>query len=308
MSSKKRGSGADSYYHQHLFGNFKTNPVNNRVAVLERMYWRVLTELAVNRFKWTGFPSSIDVRFLELTLFRQALSVFYFDDKFDKFFALRGGSNNYINMVDNPTSFLVVGNNFVSKTVSAKIAVPIWANYLRVPDVDIVSIYAAKLADFDRTIEVNGKSARRTKVIAVNENQKLSATNINRQIDEGQPVVTVAGPLQDMAFVQALDLGVEPKTIQELHVVRTRLWNECMGLLGIENANQDKTERLVSGEVEANEDQTSMMRYVNLNARREAAEAINKRYKLDVQVEYRTDSDRNAALEIGDSDYDSEEL
>lgn len=297
MSRKKRSSGADDYYNRHLYGQYQTNPTNQRVAMLERMYFRVLTELAVNRFKWSGMPESVDTRFLEITLFHQALSVFYFDDRYDKYLALKGGSTNYINMMDNPTAFHVIGNNFVAKTIGAKDAVPIWANYLRIPDLDIVMLYSTKLADIDRSIEINAENARRTKIIAINENQRLSAVNINRQIDEGQSVVALAGPLQDMEFVKALDLGVEPEAIEKLHIVRTRIWNECMGLLGIENANQDKTERLVSGEVDANDEQTSMMRYVNLNARRMAADKINKRFPdLNVSVEYHTDAERAVTM------------
>ena len=70
-----------------------------------------------------------------------------------------------------------------------------------------------------------------------------------------------------------------------------------MTLLGIESANQDKKERLVSSEVDANDDQTSMMRYVNLNERREAVKKINKHYKLNIEVEYFTDEERKAMMQ-----------
>lgn len=307
MSRNKRGSGADLIYNRHLYGSmFANNPGNNRLAIIERMYLRVLTELAVNRFKWSGFPDSVDVRFLEMTLFYQALSVFYHDDEYNEFFALRGGSTNFLNMLDNPTGFFVVGNNFVGKTVSAKKAVPIWANYVRVPDLDIVSIYSTRLANMDRSVEINAENARRSKYIVSNENQQLSMVNINRQIDEGQNGIRVAGPMQDMSGVVSVDLGVDPLTIVNLHILRTREWSECMGLLGIDNANQDKKERLVSSEVDANNDQTSMMRYVNLNARRIACDQINKMFNLNVSVEYNTDVDRRAS-QLADESDDSEE-
>lgn len=291
----KRDSAMNEIASNHLYGSrFARNPANNRLALIERMYMRVLTELATNRFKWEGMPDSIDVRFLELTLFNRALSVFFKDERYGKFLALAGGGTNMVNMVDNPTGFLVTGANYPSRTVSAKHAVPIWANYVRMPDWDIVMLYSSRLAEIDRTIEINTKSARRTKILVTSENSRLSVENINRQIDEGQPTIRVAMPLQDMAFIQAVDLGVDPDSITNLHILRTRQWNECMGLLGIENANQDKKERLVAAEVEANDDQTSMMRYVNLNARRSAAEAINKMFGLDVSVSYYTDEERKS--------------
>ncbi len=281
MSSIKRYSEASKIYSE-FSPAYKQNVSVEREQLIERMYFRVLAELATNRFKWYGFPDSVDCRYLELTEFFHALSVFYFDKRYNKYFALRGGGTNWNNMQDNPVGFSVIGAgagfvgmnvSAVRETADASIAIPIWANYLRIPDLDIVTIYANRLANLDRTIEINSNNARRTKVLTLNENQRLSGQNISRQIDEGQAAVSVVnGPLQDMAFIQALDLGVNPDTIEKMHIIRTRIWNECMGLLGIENANQDKKERLVSAEVGANDDQTSMMRYVNLNARRQAAD------------------------------------
>jgi hypothetical protein len=310
----KRGGGADDLYGRHLRGTpYASNPANNRLGLMQRMYMRILTELAVNRFEWKGLPKEVDPRFLEMTLFNFALSVFFKDtpdtrtnnmpgEATDKFFALQGGANGPINMMQNPTAFRVVGNNFVGRTLKAGTqCVPIWANYVRVPDTDIVTIYAQKLAEFDRTVEINGKNMRNTKILVANENQRLSIANINRQIDEGQSYVSVHGALGDLEFIKALDLGVHPDSVINAHIARTRIWNECMGLLGIENANQDKKERLVSSEVDANNDQTSMMRNVNLNARKQACDIINDVYGLNISVEF-----RSTAVTGGAEDADTE--
>jgi len=309
MSANKRPNAATDIYRQHLQGTvFASNPASNRVALIERMYLRVLTELAANRFKWTGMPESVDLRFMEMTLFRRALSVFYKEKKYDKYFALEGASTAFVNMMHNPTGFTVLGPNFEGKTLGAyrfdkepegqqDKAIPIWANYMRVPDIDIVMLYASRMAEMDRTIEINSKNARRSKVLITPENTKLSAVNMNRQIDEGQDMVQVSGAFGNdlTGMLMAVDMGINVNDIEKLHIVRTRMWNECMGLLGIDNANQDKKERLVSAEVDANADQASMMRYVNLNARRTAAEQINKVHGLNVEVEYYTDVDKMAA-------------
>lgn len=306
MSKIKRANDAANIYTAHMMNH---NPPQNRTILMRNMYTRIITELAVNRFKWTGLPESVDVRFLELTLFYRALSVFYYDNDYEKHFALQGANNGFINMMNNPTSYTVVGNNFVGKTLGAynpdkkylnneatKKAIPIWANYLRQPDTDIVYIYADKLAETDRTIEINAKNARRNKVIATSDNLRLSATNFNRQLDEGHDGIQISnlGMNEIASNIVAFDMGINVDHLEKLHIIRTRFWNECMGLLGIENANQDKKERLVASEVDANNDQTSAMRYVNLNARRFACDMINKVHGLNVKVEYNTDVDRQA--------------
>jgi hypothetical protein len=301
MSRQKRASTATDIYNDFRYGRFKQNPVAERTALIERMYIRILTELATNRFKWCGLPDSIDVRYLEMTLFYFALSVFYYDKRYDKHLAMQGGGTNWPNMMQNPVGFSVVGSNFVGINVSAVrdtedagMAIPIWANYQRMPDLDIVMIYAKRLADLDRTIEINSINARQNKFVVASENQKLTMVNINRAIDEGQNTIQISGALGDLQFIQALDLGINPDSYEKLHMLRTRIWNECMGLLGIDNSNQDKKERLVAAEVGANDDQTDNMKFVNLNARRQAVEAINKHYKLDVTVEYNSDFEKRA--------------
>lgn len=313
----------DRYYNAHLSGAARhaNNPANNRTAVLQRMYYRVLTELATNRFKWEGLPDSVSVRNLELTLFNSGLAVFFRDEEYGKYLAMQGAPSGRINMQGDPVSFWVTAPGFVGKTLAASNTVgllpegeivssdaecvPIWANYMRVPDLDIVLIYAQKLAELDRTIEINSRNARRNKVAVVDENTQLGVTNIIRQIDEGQPLIAVSQPLGDT--ISALDLGIHPDSIEKLHILRGRLWNECMTLLGIKNANQDKKERLVADEVAANDEQIDATRAVNLNARREAAEQINARYGLDVSVSYHIDK-KNVTPDIMGESYNMQEV
>lgn len=281
------------YYNQFNNKGRKTanNPVNNRLYMLERMYTRVLGELAMNRFQWTGFPPSVDTRYLEMTMYFHALSVVFVDKNTDKMFALRGAPSGPRNMVDNPLAFTLTGNQFQGITLSSRNCVPIWANYFRSPDLDIVQIYANFLANVHRTIEINAMSARRNKVLVYDENSRLSAENINRQIDEGQASIAVKSTLGDM--IAALDLGVDPKSLEALSILRARIWSEAMGLLGINNANMDKKERLVSDEVDANNDQIENTRRVNLNERQNAAEKINVMFAayLDtpVSVDFHTE-------------------
>lgn len=314
MSSKKRPDAFAEIWTDFAGRKFANNSTNNRVNLIERMYIRILTELASNRFKWEGLPPEIDLRLLELTLFRQALSVFYFDKKYDKYFALPGAGTNWNSITDNPVGFSIAGGieymasnvSAVRDTERARKAIPIWSNYLRMPDSDIVYIYANRLAELDRTIEINSDNARQSKVLIMSENQKLSVTNIDRQISEGQNGIKIGGPLGDMQFVQALDLGINPDSLEKLHILKVREWNECMGYLGIENANQDKKERLVASEVDANNDQTSMTRFVNLNARRIAAKEISEYYEMDVTVRYYTDEERQRLANGNDEDKESE--
>jgi len=325
MGNGVRANGVYDEWRNMGYNNFKQNNVNTLERAIEFMYIRKLTDLAASRFKWTNLPEEIDVRFLELTLFYQAMSIFYHDGRYDKFMALRANTNGWLDYQNNPTAFNVIGNNFKSIPVSAVrdttaiigndkaqekvtigMGIPIYANKMRMPDIDIVTVYARKLANFDRTVEINSSNARLNKVIKTSDAMNLTMTNINRQVDEGQNTIKIKGNV-DLDQITVLDLGIDPISILNLDIVRDRQWNKCMTFLGIESANQDKKERLVSDEVTANGDQTSMMRFVNLNERRVAAAKIKEHYKIDVKVEYYTDEERqDLALPTPDAPTDDE--
>lgn len=331
MGSQKRGSAADEIYASHfgLMDYFKPNTAIQRETAIQRMLERQMVNLAANRFKWEGLPDTIDVRFMEMILLYQALAVFYKDPDYDAYLAVRGSGTGFVNMLDNPVSFNVIGpqprdaagaptitintdlgTGLFNKQIRAfdrvvhmdpafdadreKLAVPIWSNYVRIPDLDVIRIYASRLAWVDRTLEINTKNARRNKVIKGSANAQLSLQNFARQADEGVEYISVTGAMQDVDFIEALDLGVNPDSYDKLSIYRTRVWNEAMTLLGIDSANQDKKERLVAAEVSANDSQTDSFRYVNLNARRQACESIKLVFGLDVTVDYNTEVEAQA--------------
>ena len=307
-----------------LFGMpaaYTSNPGVNRERSITINHQRILSELAINRFKWDGLPDTVDPRYLEVTLFYTGLSVFYYDEDFDALLAVRAAGGGYVNMHDNPVSFTVVGpsrinssiqdsvgtdtvglnnkppiraydptvHSTLDKSLLNQLCVPVWGNALRYPDIEQISIYATRLAWIDRTIEINAKNARRTKILKTTQNAQLSAVNVVRSLDQGDELIQVTGPMQDMEFIEALDLGVDPDSYDKLSLLRTRIWNEAVRLFGINGANQDKKERLVSAEVGANDEQIATLRYSSLNARQDACERINKVFGTDISVDFRTE-------------------
>lgn len=310
MSTRKRGN--PSY--EAMFGPFANNPAGNALGLAERMYIRILTELSANRFKWVGLPSSVDERFLELALFNQALAVFYFDEQFGRYLCLRATSTGRVNMYDNPTEFTVNGNGSppinkvlkagntwedvigddgkpvigpsgfpMQKQVAAQ-CVPIWGNFLRIPDKDIIYVYAKRLATIDTTFDINMLAMRLTHVMTVPEDKRLTAQNLFRQHQQGQPVIFGVDGLNLEDMIKVWPVMPDKDIPLNIQISKSRVWNECMTLLGINNANQDKKERVVSNEVESNDEQVVSNRGIALNSRRMAVKQIRERYKLSLDV------------------------
>ena len=80
-----------------------------------------------------------------------------------------------------------------------------------------------------------------------------------------------------------------PFIADKLYQLKTNIWNEALTLLGISNINVQKKERLISDEVMRNQGGTIASRYSRLNARRQAANEINKMFGLNIEVDYRED-------------------
>lgn len=318
-------SGLDYMIDPRLFGvpgAFSRKGEVERERLIQNNLAINISNLAINRFKWEGLPDSIDERFLETTLLLNGLAVFYWDDDFDKLLAVKASSQGYVNFQGLPTSFTIIGpgskiqgidgqSTFISKQIGAYIpsahadkserekrrkGIPMWPNYMRYPEIDTIMIYSTRLATTDRTLEINTENARLVKILSSTPNTQLSMVNINRQLQEGLKTIEVkAGNAMTLEeSIKVLDLGIDPDSYEKLHVLRTRWWNECMGLLGIDNANQDKKERLVAAEVGANDSQTDSMRFVSLNARRQAAEQINEVFGLNVSVDFNVEVERQA--------------
>lgn len=265
------------------------NVVNERVGTIEQLLIRTMTELAMARFEWKGLPETVSARYLELTLFNKGC-VAYFDHEDFGQLALSATPSTRLNHYGDPLGFLVVGQgNFITRNLMIKECEPIWSNALRRTDLDIVSVYASRLAQTDRTLEINTMNARQTTIVAVPENMLLSVDNILVQMEEGQRVIKTRKPefgdnITDS--ITAIDMNINPDIFDKLHVLRTRWANEALGLLGIDNTNQDKKERLVEAEVDGNADQIAATRRVNLNQRQDAAERINRHFGTEISVDY----------------------
>lgn len=260
-------------------GHARPNAAVDSSDIVRGIYLRSLIELAANRFQWTGLPPEVDVRYLELTMVRNGMSYMFYDTEYNKFMAVPASPSGMRNMMDEPVAFTVPGRGpYKTHMMRKGEGVPIWSNYLQTPDIDVIMYYANKLAEMDRTIDINVRQARRTRLLIGNKNQRSTLANVSRQIDQGVAAVGVNASINVNEQITSHDMGADVSKIINMQVSQSREWNKCMGLLGINHANQDKKERLVSDEVAANDEQVTAMKAVALNARRHAAEEINALY------------------------------
>ena len=282
-----------------LWEEFRGNRSVDRTQLIERFYLRWITELAVNRFVWTGLPEEpegdIRPRYMELTMFRKAFVVFFKHSFYDKFLALQATAPGNLDMYFDPTQFHIYGNGTTPKidgwSVSAKESVPIWSNRLRCPDLDLVEIYVSRLARFDRTIDTNVQALAHPFILVASQENRHTVEEAYRQVQDGQPVMIFSkdfmGNTDDIKKIFGiLDMKIDPDSVSNLLVDKKKVWNELLTFLGINNANQDKRERLVADEVQANNSEVGAARAIALGERQAACEKINKMFGLNIWCEW----------------------
>lgn len=286
--------------HDNSSPHFMGNRTMDEVSFIEALYRERLQEMSVNRFKWTGLPDDVDERFVEMTLFETGMILACKPHQMpeglpkNEVMFLRGAPTEGMDYQYNPLGFRYYGNDIFEGELSVKDkkVQPIYANRMRTPDAKILWWYARRLAEVERTIDINLKSARKTRLLLVPEEQKLTAINVLRQWDAGEPAVLGGDKLNEDMF-STLDMQMQSSFLSDVPAAKNKIFNDCMTWLGIDNANQDKKERLVASEVDANGEQVSANRAVALNERKLGAERANELFGLNIDVnwadEYKTD-------------------
>lgn len=247
-------------------------------------YFFRLEELAINMFKWTGLPDSVDERFLELTLAEYGYAL-YFNDEIMGNLALTCMIGGTLDVYRIPTWRRAYAANGYQKQCSNKDSVIIYNNYLRQPTMMTVTLYARRLAEIERTIETNVRAQKTPKIIITEENQLLTWKNLQKKIDDNETAIFINRGT-DINSYNVLDTSA-PFVCDKLNLLKRQIWNEALTFFGINNVSSDKKERLVSDEVETNLGAVEAQRNVMLNARRQAAEKINRMFGTNISVDFR---------------------
>ena len=265
--------------------NFWESAVMNNATYIQ--YYNRLIELSIAMFDWTGLPDTIDPRFLELTLFKYGQAVFFADEVMGYLTltnAVQGGFDVYGYPV---ASRAYSPYNNYQKNLTLDDSVIIYNNYLRTPSSLNVEVFAKRLYNLDRVIDVNANAQKTPVLIKCAETQRLTMKNLYKEFDGNSPVIFGDNGLNDKDFTV---LSTEaPYVADRIYQLKTQIWNEALTYLGISNINVQKKERLITDEVSRNMGGVIASRYSRLNARQNACDKINKMFGLNVWCEYRDD-------------------
>lgn len=250
-------------------------------------YLNRLTELSVSMFEWKNLPPTVDARYLELHLFETG-SMIYFDDDVIGNLCLDCLPSGRLDVYGNPVLRRAYsGYNNYQKLLKESNSVIIWNNYLHTNSILEVKMFAKRLYNLDRIIDVNANAQKTPVLIQGTEQQRLTLKNLYKEFDGNSPFIFGDKNL-DLNSLKCLQTGA-PYVCDKLYNLKQMYWNEALTYLGINNTGAQKRERMLSIESAQAQGGTISSRYSRLQSRREAVEKINAMFGTNIEVNYRED-------------------
>lgn len=250
-------------------------------------YYNRLMELSMSMFKWKNLPDTVDERYLELGLFSSGCMVFFKDDVIGEL-ALNMTYQGGFDIYGEPTRRRAYSRyNQFQTTLDKDNSVIIWNNMLRTNSALDVQMFAYRLYNLDRIVDINANAQKTPVLITCDEKQKLTMKNLYMQYEGNYPVIFGDSNL-DIKSLSVLKTDA-PFVSDKIYDLKIKIWNEALTYLGISNINVTKKERMITDEIIRNQGGTIASRYSRLESRRIAVKKINKMFGLNITVDYRED-------------------
>ena len=272
---------------------------SNESAIAD--YENRMMRICLSMFEWVNLPESMNQRFLEKSLYFFGRASLLYSEKYG-YINLNCASDGFINLYDLPTKLncyshdlhftrdLYTGNTDKRKDEEC---ILVLNNYDYLPTYSTIQLFAQKLAECDMTMNVNLKAQKTPVLILTSDEQRLTMENLYNQYDGNKPMIFGDGNVLNMGSIKAIDTKA-PYVIDKISEYKKEIWNEFLTFIGVNNVAQEKKERLVSDEVNQNNELINYNLQSFLAPRQEACKQFNEKFGLvgtDKEISVRIRSD-----------------
>ncbi|MBO7731323.1 MAG: hypothetical protein J6S67_02170 [Methanobrevibacter sp.] len=258
--------------------------LNSRTYIdyLERM-----KKIALSMFEWVNLPDSMNSRYLEMCLYYKGQAALLYDENFG-FINTQAADSGYINIYGLPTkincysySYNQIRDLYVPDATGQEKTdecILVMNTYERIPTCATVELFAMRLAEAQRTADININAMRTPVLIKTDKNQELSLRNLYAQYEGNTPVI-----FADRTQLNPDDIKVfktdAPFIARDIMDYKVQIWNEFLTTLGVSNLDE-KRERLITSEIDSNNELVNLNLQSFLAPRKKACEEFNDKYGL----------------------------
>lgn len=257
--------------------------------------------IARSIFSWDGLDEVAGFgaeRFLEWNLFYHGKAVFVKDDEigFKIFSAIPSDKLNVYRLPSKITAYSIEYN----KIFKLDDVVLIMNNELMKPTVTTINIFSERLYEIERTINTNVIAQKTPVTFTGSKKSLLTLINLWEQYSGNLPFLFADENFNLKGGINALKTDA-PFVADKLTDLKHDIVNECLEFLGIENSNTDKKERLITDEVNSNNEIVKHYLASFYRTRKKACDMINEKFFDGVEViKLKVNQDMLDVLEIND--------
>ena len=251
------------------------------VDYLERM-----KKIALSMFEWENLPSSMNARFIEMCLFYNGQAALLYDSDYG-YINTMAADGGYINIYGLPTEIQCYSYRFNQRRTlyltdtgeeKDKECILVMNNYQRVPTCSTVNLFAYRLAEAQRTADVNIKAQRTPLLLTTDQKQYFTLKKMYEEYDGNTPAIFADKNNITPDALKAFKTDA-PFIAQNVMDYKREIWNEFLTYMGISNLSE-KRERLISNEVDSNNELVNLNLQALLVPRKEACKLFNEKYGL----------------------------
>lgn len=282
---------------QPLYSQFDDTANLNNLTFLD--YYKRLRLLALSMFEWENLPDSMNARFLEKCLYIYGQAAFVYDEKLG-FINLKCVPSDYLNIYEESFKYNCYSINY-NKEYNLADMILVRNNLESIPTDMTIQLFARRLCECERTTDVNINAQQTPVLVLTDEKTRLTLMNVYKKYDGHEPVI-YGNKNFDPECVKVLKTDA-PYIADKLQAYKRNVWAECMAFLGINNVADEKRERLVTDEVNANNQMIELSAEIMLLTRQKACEEFNKKFNQNISVRLRAPNEiqkESEGVESGD--------
>lgn len=250
-------------------------------------------------FEWQNLPPSMSSRFLEMCLYYQGQAALLYDGDYG-FINTMASDGGYINIYGLPTEIMCYSYRFNQRRSlymtdtgeeKDKECILVLNNFERVPTTATVTLFAYRLAEAQRTADVNIKAQRTPLLITTDQKQYFTLKKMYEEYDGNTPAIFADKNTLNPDALKSMKTDA-PFIVNDITEYKREIWNEFLSFIGVSNLDEKK-ERMISNEVNSNNELINLNLQALLIPRKEACEQFNEKYGLmgDKAINVRVRSD-----------------